>query len=90
MLLDSTLHPPCSTDQEVFEVTVPTNRKELALTDRLALRVGLWLMLRAERRRRLARLQADPAELARVLHMRARIAREAQRRAVYDMQRHML
>lgn len=51
-LLRSTLHPPCPEDQEVLEVTVPTNRKELALTDRISLRFGLWLLTRAERARR--------------------------------------
>lgn len=51
-LLRSTLHPPCPEDQEVLEVTVPANRNELALTDRLSLRFGLWLVLRAERSRR--------------------------------------
>src|SRR5690606_12345766 len=51
-LLRSTLHPPCPQTQEVVEVTLPINRKELGLADRISLLFGLWLLLRAERSRR--------------------------------------
>ncbi len=47
----STSHPPDTQDHTVLSITVPADRRELAPADRLALRLGLWLLLRAERRR---------------------------------------
>lgn len=51
-LLRSTSHPPCPQDQEIVEISVPIDRTQLALTDRLSLRFGLWLLLRAGSARR--------------------------------------
>ncbi|MGW8483958.1 hypothetical protein ACWGJP_12565 [Microbacterium sp. NPDC055903] len=48
----STAHPPCPQEIDVLEIPVPVDRSELALTDRLSLRIGLWLLLRARRARR--------------------------------------
>ncbi|HWS51199.1 MAG TPA: hypothetical protein VN241_09330 [Microbacterium sp.] len=47
----STSHPPDTQDQTVLSITVPSDRRELALPDRLSLRLGLWLLLRAQQRR---------------------------------------
>ncbi|WP_243225349.1 hypothetical protein [Microbacterium sp. CIAB417] len=47
----STSHPPCPEDREILEIPVPVDRTELALADRLSLRIGLWLLLRTQRRR---------------------------------------
>jgi hypothetical protein len=57
----STAHPPCPEDHTVLEVTVPADRSELALADRLSLRIGLWLLLRAQRAPRRA---APPIDVA--------------------------
>lgn len=54
-LLRQTIHPPCTEEQEILEITVPADRTELALADRLSLRIGLWLLLRAQRNPRHAR-----------------------------------
>lgn len=53
----STAHPPCTQDREILEIPVPVDRNELALADRLSLRIGLWLLLRTQRR------QSIPAEV---------------------------
>jgi hypothetical protein len=47
----STAHPPCPEDREILEIPIPVDRTELALADRLSLRIGLWLLLRTQRRR---------------------------------------
>ncbi|MFB7250521.1 hypothetical protein [Microbacterium sp. NPDC056234] len=47
----STAHPPCTEDREILQIPVPIDRSELALADRLSLRIGLWLLLRTQRRR---------------------------------------
>ncbi|WP_460795731.1 hypothetical protein [Microbacterium sp. GXF0217] len=47
----STAHPPCPEGREILEIPVPVDRSELALADRLSLRIGLWLLLRTQRRR---------------------------------------
>ena len=48
-LLRQTVHPPCP--DETVEFTLPADRTSLALVDRLSLRIGVWLLLRAERAR---------------------------------------
>ncbi len=49
-LHSSTAHPPCPQESlETLKITVPVDRTELTLAERLSLRIGLWLLLRAER-----------------------------------------
>ncbi len=76
-LLRSTLHPPCPEDQEILEVTVPTNRKELALMDRISLRFGLWLLLRAERSHRRSTRTITQEQAILLLENRRVMEREA-------------
>lgn len=45
----STTRPPDTEDREVLRVPAPAEREALSLADRISLRVGLWLLLRAER-----------------------------------------
>lgn len=88
-LLRSTLHPPCPEEQEILEVTVPTDRKQLALADRVSLRLGLWLLLRAQRPRRTA--HTPSREELMLLHETRRIAqRESLAMVTFDMQRYLL
>lgn len=87
-LLRSTLHPPCPEDQEVLEVTVPTNRKELALADRISLRFGLWLLLRAERsRRRRSARTINQEQMMLLLENRRTLEREALTMLTHGLQR---
>ncbi|MEW1961634.1 hypothetical protein AB0269_04125 [Microbacterium sp. NPDC077644] len=94
-LLRSTTHPPCPEDQEVLELTVPSDRNDLALTDRLSLRLGLWLLLRTQRSGR-SRHTMSREEAVRLLDARrsARDERFTEREMLamltHDMQRHML
>ncbi|GAA1528271.1 hypothetical protein HD600_002525 [Microbacterium ginsengiterrae] len=86
-LLRSTLHPPCPQTQEVVEVTVPINRKELALTDRLSLRFGLWLLLRAERSRRRTPRTLTQEEMMLLQANRRQLERESLAMLTYGLQR---
>ncbi|MCC2029085.1 hypothetical protein KEC56_06075 [Microbacterium sp. YMB-B2] len=94
-LLRSTTHPPCPEDQEVLELTVPSDRNDLTLTDRLSLRLGLWLLLRTQRSGR-SRHTMSREETVRLLDARRSAGDERfTERAMlamltHDMQRHML
>lgn len=86
-LLRQTIHPPCSED-EILEITVPADRAELALRDRLSLRLGLWLLLRAQRSPRRARSLSR--EEVMLLRERPRISEhEAITLLTYDLQRQL-
>jgi hypothetical protein len=87
MLLRSTLHPPCPENQEVLEVTVPTDRSELALTDRLSLRLGLWLLLRAERSHRRAPRTISQEQMMLLRENRRTMEREALTMLTHSLQR---
>lgn len=84
-------HPPDTQDLTVLEISVPADRRELALTDRLSLRLGLWLLLRAQRAQsRAERRQERTEELARQLHEeRKRTAGETFALFTYDLQRQL-
>ncbi|WP_175986479.1 hypothetical protein [Microbacterium tenebrionis] len=94
-LLRSTTHPPCPEDQEVLELTVPSDRNDLTLTDRLSLRLGLWLLLRTQRSGR-SRHTMSREETVRLLDARRSAGderfteREMLAMLTHDMQRHML
>lgn len=88
----NTTHPPDTQDREVLEVTLPADRDELRFTDRLSLRVGLWLLVRAQRpqRRRVRRASAHTPPHS--LHPRDRrlvTEREAMTMLIFDLQRHL-
>ncbi|MGO2745125.1 hypothetical protein [Microbacterium sp.] len=91
VLLRKTVHPPCI-EEETLEITVPADRAALAFTDRLSLRIGLWLLLRAERAQRSPR--GKPAmsreEAMRLLETRRITEREAMVMLTYDLQRQLL
>jgi hypothetical protein len=95
-LLRSTTHPPCPQEQEILEIAVPADRTELSITDRLSLRLGLWLMLRTQRRRGSRSTPMSRDEALRLLNARrtAQVERFTERETLtmltYDMQRHML
>ncbi|GAA3945434.1 hypothetical protein [Microbacterium soli] len=68
-LLRKTVHPPCTEEHEIVEIVLPADRTRLSLGDRLALRIGLWLTLRAQRSRprRTPRAQRAPVSYVRTL-----------------------
>jgi hypothetical protein len=94
-LLRHTVHPPCSQEQEILEIAVPVNRRQLKITDRLSLRIGLWLMLRAERSAQKPPAAPSREEIVRMLSAQraAGITRFTERETLaiftQDMQRHM-
>ncbi|MGO2932872.1 hypothetical protein [Microbacterium sp.] len=87
MLLRSTVHPPCTDDQEVLEVSVPTNRKELTLANRLSLRLGLWLLLRTDRSRRKSTRTITQEQMMLLLENRRTMERESLAMLTHTLQR---
>jgi len=86
-LHSSTAHPPCPEDREVLEIPVPADRSELALADRLSLRLGLWLLLRAQRAPRRSTAPIDvPAHFPGAPLL---TQREAMIVLAYDLQRQL-
>ncbi|WP_314422014.1 hypothetical protein [uncultured Microbacterium sp.] len=84
----STTHPPDTEDRQVLHIPAPDELRRLALTDRISLRIGLWLLQRARRPRRTYR--ADTLE-ADALHLygRNRSPLEARDLLTYDVQRQL-
>ncbi len=82
-------HPPDTEDRQVLQIPRPDELQRLALADRLSLRIGLWLLQRAQRPRRERRkLYVRPAESL-ILGERYRSAAEASALLAYDLQRGM-
>ena len=48
----STTHPPDTEDRKVLYLPANAELRELALADRLSLKIGLWLLERAQRPKR--------------------------------------
>ena len=86
-LLRSTAHPPCT--EETLEITVPTDRNTLAFTDRLSLRLGLWLLLRSRRPRRMPRPAVTHEDMMRIMETRRALERDAYLRIAFDPQRYL-
>lgn len=89
-LYRSTVHPPDTEDREVLSLPREEELRELRLSDRLSLRIGLWLLQRAQRPRRPRRsLRIDPADMFLLGEQRHRSAAESQALLTFDMQRGM-
>lgn len=85
----SLAHPPDTEDHQVLQIPRPDELRELALSDRLSLRIGLWLLQRAQRPRPVRRgLLTDPAD-PRSLAERNRSAAESYALLTFDLQRGM-
>ncbi|MFT4258624.1 hypothetical protein [Microbacterium sp.] len=67
-LYPSTTRPPDTEDREVLRLPAPAERDALSVADRLSLRVGLWLLMRAARsaERNAARRQPQPSGMRRL------------------------
>lgn len=82
-------HPPDIEDHQVLQIPRPDELRKLALADRLSLRIGLWLLQRAQRPRPARRgLHLDPADAVH-LHERDRTAAETYALLTFDLQRSM-
>lgn len=86
-LLRSTLHPPSPEEQEILELTLPADRRELPLLDRLSLRFGLWLLLRAERSRRKPARTISREQVMLLMENRRVMEREALTMLTHGLQR---
>ncbi|MFJ2552477.1 hypothetical protein [Microbacterium sp. NPDC087591] len=58
-LSHDTTHPPDTTDRPVLHIPAPDELRRLSFADRLALRVGVWLLERAQRPRRRRRRRVN-------------------------------
>ncbi|KNY07159.1 hypothetical protein [Microbacterium sp. GCS4] len=88
-LYRSTTHPPDTEDQLVLHIPDHDELQRLALADRLSLRIGLWLLQRAQHPRRIRRIAtARTAELI-DLDRRTRSAAETTALLTFDLQRQL-
>ncbi|GAT72972.1 hypothetical protein [Microbacterium hydrocarbonoxydans] len=87
-LYRSTVHPPDTQDQQVLQIPAPGELRELALADRLSLRIGVWLLQRAQRPRAERRRTADIGDAIARLE-RDRTPAEAWALLTYDLQRQL-
>lgn len=85
----STIHPPDIEDRTVLELPAADELRELALADRLSLKIGLWLLQRAQRPRRIESADRVHADTWSIDERLAR-AREESLRHAYWHQRQML
>jgi len=81
-------HPPDTEDQQVLHIPAPDELRRLALADRLSLRIGLWLLQRAQRPRPVRRIAAAEADALR-LDRRDRTPGETYALLTYDLQRQL-
>lgn len=77
-MLTSITRPPDTEDLQVLEITVPGNLESLGAVDRLSLRLGLWLLLRAQ----------QPHRIARRVRQKERLVNEALAGLALDHRRH--
>lgn len=83
----SPIHPPDIEDHPVLQIPRPDELRELALADRLSLRIGIWLLQRAHRPRPERRRHVSPDSDPWLRQERARSASEAKAILAYDLQR---
>lgn len=85
----STTHPPDTEDQQVLHIPAPDELRRLALADRLSLRIGIWLLQRAQRPRRERRIAASYPDGVLHLDRRDRTPVESYALLTYDLQRQL-
>lgn len=88
-LYRSTTHPPDTEGRQVLHIPAPDELQRLALSDRLSLRIGLWLLQRAQRPRPARRITAADGVDALHLERRNRTAAETYALLTYDLQRQL-
>ncbi|WP_341957288.1 hypothetical protein [Microbacterium sp. LWH13-1.2] len=88
-LYRSITHPPDTEGQQVLHIPAADELRRLALADRLSLRIGLWLLQRAQRPRRERRTSAPVYSDGSPLERRERAAGETLALLTYDLQRQL-
>lgn len=88
-LYRSTTHPPDTEDQLVLQIPDHDELQRLALADRLSLRVGLWLLQRAQRPRPAKRLAVRRTAELIDLDRRTRSAAEVTALLTFDLHRQL-
>ena len=88
-LYRTTVHPPDTQDHQVLHLPAPDELQRLALADRLSLRVGLWLLQRAQRSRPARRTVRAGSIEPLVLDRRHRSIAETHALLVFDLQRQL-
>lgn len=81
-------HPPDTRDRQVVRIPAPGELRALALVDRLSFRIGLWLLRRSQRPRRLRNAERRPARPL-FLDEEHVGRREASTILAYHLQRHL-
>lgn len=80
-------HPPDMQDRTVLHLPEPDELRALSLADRVSLRIGLWLLRRAQRPRRPTRAFAPATSL--FLHDQHRSPEETATILAYHLQRQL-
>ncbi|MCS3441449.1 hypothetical protein [Microbacterium phyllosphaerae] len=88
-LYRSLTHPPDTEDQLVLHIPAPDELQRLALADRLSLRIGVWLLQRAQRPRRERRTASPVYSDGSPLERRDRAAGETLALLTFDLQRQL-
>lgn len=88
-LYRSTPHPPDTEDRTVLRLPAADELRRLSLADRLSLRVGLWLLQRAQRPHRSRPLSTSESTDALRLDRRRASASEALALSAFDLQRQL-
>lgn len=82
-------HPPDTEDHLVLHLPAPDELRRLALSDRLSLRIGLWLLQRAQRPQRPRRVAPHADVDALYLDRRERTPAESFALLTFDLQRQL-
>lgn len=84
-LQHSTTHPPDIEGLQVLEIPAPADVRALGLSDRIALKLGLWLMQRAQRPSRIP-ATVSREEAFRIINAGGFTERDAMTLLTFDMQ----
>ncbi|MFD5214712.1 hypothetical protein [Microbacterium sp. NPDC058345] len=88
---NTSIHPPDTEDRQILTIPDHDDRRQLALADRLSLRVGLWLLERSLRSEDVDRTDAAARHQQREeLKRLALDQRQAIALLTFDLQRRML
>lgn len=89
---NASIHPPDTEDRQILTIPDHDDRRQLALADRLSLRVALWLLERSLRTEPAEETDAPAWHERRAERQRLELARRQQAITLltYDLQRRIL